>query len=118
MTNAIMNRSERDDLICYIWDAYKDVNGFRPRWMNFEGMSVQDLRDEADYLSNEISNSIKRENARMEHLSNMLNCNRDDLERWLDYDNIYQEMYAQEMYEYHIDSELFDKWDDQYEHII
>ncbi len=51
--------TERDDLISYIWDAYKDANGIRPRWMDFASMSIEDLRETADRLSDEIGRQIR-----------------------------------------------------------
>lgn len=52
--------TERDDLISYIWDAYKDLHGIRPRFMNFDAMSIEDLRKEADFLSESIGAEIRR----------------------------------------------------------
>jgi hypothetical protein len=33
----------RDQLIANIWDAYKELNGFRPRYLNMDAMSTDDL---------------------------------------------------------------------------
>lgn len=52
---------KRHDLETYIWDAYKDANGIRPRFMNFSAMSMEELQAEADYLSNQISKQIEEE---------------------------------------------------------
>jgi hypothetical protein len=35
---------ERQELISFIWDAYKDVNGIRPRWLDFSTYSDEDLQ--------------------------------------------------------------------------
>jgi hypothetical protein len=43
--------SEKEQLECIVWDAYKDAYGFRPRHMNMEAMTVEDLRAELDSLS-------------------------------------------------------------------
>lgn len=42
---------ERDSLIGLIWDAFKDVYGYRPRGTyNFDTMSLAELQSEADRL--------------------------------------------------------------------
>lgn len=55
--------TERDELICYISDAYKDLNGFRPRFYNWNSMSIEELRAEADRLSADIGSKIEGEEA-------------------------------------------------------
>lgn len=50
---------ERHDLISLIWDMYKDVTGCRPRHMDFDSMSLADLRQEADYLGAQMERAIK-----------------------------------------------------------
>lgn len=54
--------SEREDLISYISDTYKELNGIRPRWMPFDEMSLADLRKEADKLADEVQDSMCQEN--------------------------------------------------------
>ena len=65
MTNSNPTVEEiRDDLICYIWDAYKDLNGFRPRNIyDFSAMSVEELQEECDRLSAQIAEEIEAEKA-------------------------------------------------------
>ncbi|MGW8177814.1 MAG: hypothetical protein ACWGQW_03355 [bacterium] len=63
-----MNTEARDSLIGYIWDAYKDVNGIRPRWINFDAMSDQDLEDLADSLERDIQEECQREEREVEAL--------------------------------------------------
>jgi hypothetical protein len=48
----------RQNLIDYIWDEYKSVNGIRPRFMNFSKMGIRELRKEVNYLMNEEVNEI------------------------------------------------------------
>ena len=48
----------RDNLINYIWDEYKSVNGIRPRFMNFNKMGIRQLRKEVNYLMKEEINEI------------------------------------------------------------
>jgi hypothetical protein len=40
----------RQNLIDYIWDEFKSVNGIRPRFMNFSKMGIRELRQEVNYL--------------------------------------------------------------------
>ena len=54
---------ERADLASYISDTFKAINGIRPRWMNLNDMSLEDLRAEAKSLEDEVVASIKRERA-------------------------------------------------------
>ena len=48
----------RNNLINYIWDEYKSVNGIRPRFMNFSKMGIRELRKEVNYLMKEEVNEI------------------------------------------------------------
>jgi hypothetical protein len=52
--------SEKEQLECIVWDAYKDAYGFRPRHMNMEAMTVEDLRAELDSLSATIDANEKQ----------------------------------------------------------
>ena len=54
---------ERADLASYISDTFKSINGIRPRWMNLNDMSLEDLRAEAKSLEDEVVVTIKRERA-------------------------------------------------------
>jgi hypothetical protein len=40
--------TEKEQLECSLWDAYKDAHGFRPRFMNMEVMSVEELKEELE----------------------------------------------------------------------
>lgn len=40
----------RYNLINYIWDEYKSVHGIRPRFIDFNKMSIKQLRKEVNYL--------------------------------------------------------------------
>src|SRR6056300_636364 len=48
----------RQNLIDYIWDEFKSVNGIRPRFMNFSKMGIRELRKEVNYLMKEEVNEI------------------------------------------------------------
>ena len=58
---------ERADLQSYISDTFKAVHGIRPRWMNLNDMSLEDLRAEAKSVEDEVVESIKRERAEEAH---------------------------------------------------
>ena len=44
-----------------IWDLYKDVNGIRPRWMDFSAMSDANLSAEYDSLLDQLEENNKRD---------------------------------------------------------
>lgn len=49
---------KRYDLIQLIWEMYKDVTGSRPRHMDFDSMTMEQLQKEADYLGSQMEASI------------------------------------------------------------
>tara|TARA_B100001939_G_scaffold333391_1_gene333309 strand:- start:4720 stop:5238 length:519 start_codon:yes stop_codon:yes gene_type:complete len=55
---------ERHSLVSYIWDAYKDAHGHRPRFMDFDSMSMDELKTLADRISDEVAEAIKEEEER------------------------------------------------------
>lgn len=48
----------------YIYDEYKSVHGIRPRWIDFDAMSIEELKDMADRLEVEVIASIGEDNRR------------------------------------------------------
>lgn len=40
--------TEKEQLECMVWDAYKDAHGVRPRFMNMEVMTVEELKKELE----------------------------------------------------------------------
>ena len=56
---------ERDELATYIYDAHKDAFGVKGRHYDFEAMSLQELKDEADYISRSVKEQMEIE-AQME----------------------------------------------------
>lgn len=52
-----LEQLERRDLETYIYDAFKDVYGFRNHSYDFASMSLQDLKDEADSLAKSITDT-------------------------------------------------------------
>ena len=49
---------KRHEDIQMIWEMYKDVTGIRPRHMDFDSMSLEDLQREVDYLDRQMQASI------------------------------------------------------------
>ena len=62
----MMNITERDELASYISDSYKSLYGHRPRFFDWEVMSIEALRSEADRMSDEIEYEIHRDRVEME----------------------------------------------------
>ena len=54
---------ERDDLIASYIDIYKDANGIKPRWINFDSMTNEELERDIDMMCEEISAQIEYEKA-------------------------------------------------------
>ena len=42
---SVKNQEEREDVMMWVSDLYKDVNGFRPRGYKFNEWSNQELED-------------------------------------------------------------------------
>ena len=65
-----MTQEERDryNLEMYIWDAFRDVNGIRPRFLSFESMSTEELERMAEQLSEEIGAENDRRDAQIAEL--------------------------------------------------
>jgi predicted DNA-binding protein (UPF0278 family) len=56
--------TNREKLEAFIWDAYKDAYGVRPRGVyDFDAMSEAELEEEADRLSDAVVEEIERERA-------------------------------------------------------
>jgi len=55
----------RDDLVGYISDRYKELNGIRPRF-NWDEWSIEELEAEADSLNAQIEYEIHRDRIEME----------------------------------------------------
>ena len=45
--------SYKQELVNLYWDMYKEIHNIRPRWMNLEEMSVEQLEAELDALTEE-----------------------------------------------------------------
>lgn len=55
--------SRKEQLAATHYDFYKDVHGIRPRWMNYDAMTEQELEVELDNLSKEAEVVAAREAA-------------------------------------------------------
>lgn len=55
--------SYKEQLECTVWDAYKDAYGFRPRHMNLQAMTEQELEAELRLLEAQIACVVAREKA-------------------------------------------------------
>jgi hypothetical protein len=86
--------TEREQLEATVWDAYKDAHGYRPRFMNFPEMTMEDLRKELEYCcktieENEAQRKIDEERASHDfemRLQNLLMSGAKDREmalRWI-----------------------------------
>jgi hypothetical protein len=52
---------KRHNLIQSVWDLYKEVNGFRPRFLNVDTMSMEDLGRLEDQLVAEMQTELELE---------------------------------------------------------
>jgi len=52
---------ERDELATYIYEGHKDAFGVKGRHYNFDSMSLEDLRSEADYISRSVKEQMELE---------------------------------------------------------
>ena len=62
-TQEIRPEKEREDLMCYISDTFKAVNGFRPRYDHTED-TIEDLRAMANSLQDDVVEAGIREEKR------------------------------------------------------
>ena len=58
-----MNISEREELEIFIYEGHKDAFGSKGRHYNFDAMSIEDLRTEADWINKEVVKAIDEEKA-------------------------------------------------------
>lgn len=58
--------TEREKLVTYIYEGHKDAFGVKGRHYDFDAMSLEDLRKEADYIERSVTESIAREKAEAE----------------------------------------------------
>ena len=64
--------TEREELSSFISDVYKDIHGFRPRFYDYNNMSIEELRAVADRLSEEARYEMMEHDARVEARKQMV----------------------------------------------
>jgi len=60
MSQATLTQEERDMISSYIYDEYKSVYGVKPRWMDFDAMSDEELERTADDLEDQVIEQEKQ----------------------------------------------------------
>lgn len=79
---------ERHNDESYISDSYKEVHGFRPRWINFDIMSDEAVRALAERMDNEAREAQEREGRQHEEeIASMMEHGAPDREtalRWME----------------------------------
>jgi len=53
--------TEREELVTYIYEGHKDAYGVKGRHYNFDAMSIDELRAEADRINNAVVEAIAEE---------------------------------------------------------
>jgi len=59
--NDFSTCNDREFLEIYIWDEYKSAHGIRPRWVNFDAMSMDELRVLAQQVSDDCAGQEQHE---------------------------------------------------------
>jgi len=90
---SIKNQEDRNDVMMWVSDLFKDVNGFRPRGYKFNEWSNQELEDFVNDLI-EISEKQAAEERAWENkaINDVMSVGADDKEtalRWLDQADAY-----------------------------
>ena len=84
---SIKNQKDRDDVMMWVSDLYKDVYGIRPRGYNFSKWSNQELESFVNDLSDELERDMAREKAVEEKAIRdvmSLGADKETALRWLD----------------------------------
>ncbi len=90
---SIKNQEDRNDVMMWVSDLFKDVNGFRPRGYKFNEWSNQELEDFINDLI-EVSEKQAAEERAWENkaINDVISVGADDKEtalRWLDQADAY-----------------------------
>ena len=90
---SIKNQEDRNDVMVWVSDLFKDVNGFRPRGYKFNEWSNQELEDFVNDLI-EVSEKQAAEERAWENkaINDVISVGADDKEtalRWLDQADAY-----------------------------
>ena len=87
MRLAITNQEEREDVMMWVSDLYKDVYGVRPRYYNFNAFSNAELADFVNDLIEEREREAQIESEAVEKaIADVmsLGADRETALRWLD----------------------------------
>jgi len=100
---SVKNQEEREDVMVWVSDLYKDVNGFRPRGYKFNEWSNQELEDFVNDLIEVSENQAAEERAwENKAINDVMSVGADDKEtalRWLDQADAYFMYGDDEFYE-------------------
>ncbi len=115
---SIKNQEDRNDVMVWVSDLFKDVNGFRPRGYKFNEWSNQELEDFVNDLI-EVSEKQAAEEKAWENkaINDVISVGADDKEtalRWLDQADAYfmygdDEFYTDDIEKYGWVAKHFDK---------
>jgi hypothetical protein len=115
---SIKNQEDRNDVMVWVSDLFKDVNGFRPRGYKFNEWSNQELEDFVNDLI-EVSEKQAVEERAWENkaINDVISVGADDKEtalRWLDQADAYfmygdDEFYADDIEKYGWVAKHFEK---------
>ena len=84
MTNQNENREiTKQDMAQFIWDQYKGIHGIRPRWIDFDSMSVEELTDMADSLVAEQDTEDSYLEDEANKICEDLGLDRETYDRWM-----------------------------------
>lgn len=79
---------ERHTLVSSIWDGYKEAHGIRPRWLDMDSMSMDELRAlEArtwDDVQEDSERQAQREEAEIEAMMEHGAPDRETAQRWIE----------------------------------
>ena len=114
---SIKNQEERNGVMMWVSDLYKDVYGIRPRGYNFEAFSNAELESFVNDLSDELERDMAREKAAEEKAIKdvmSLGADKKTALRWLDQADAHfmygdDEFYTDSIEKYGWASRHFDK---------
>jgi hypothetical protein len=103
---SVKNQEERNDVMMWVSDLYKDVYGIRPRGYNFSEWSNQELEDFINNLIEQNEKEMAKEKAMEDKaVKDVMSLGADEKTalRWLDQADAYFMYDDDEFYEDHIE---------------
>lgn len=64
---------ERQDLIAHHYDYYKSVHGIRPRWINYDALSNEEIQAMINRLGEDLEDELDESDAWAEYEDDLLN---------------------------------------------